>query len=64
MHYTQDESYYMLDAAEDATVYLGVKEGIEPEEMIDAIIEGIRKSIFVETKTSITLDYDDTEKED
>ena len=35
-----------------------------PEEMIDAIIEGIRKSIFVETKTSITLDYDDTEKED
>ena len=28
-----------------------------PEEMIDAIIEGIRKSIFVETKTSITLDY-------
>ena len=54
----------MLDAAEDATVYLGVKEGIEPEEMIDAIIEGIRKSIFVETKTSITLDYDDTEKED
>lgn len=35
-----------------------------PEEMIDATIEGIRKSIFVETKTSITLDYDDTEKEE
>lgn len=34
-----------------------------PEEMIDATIEGIRKSIFVETKTSITLDYD-TEKEE
>lgn len=29
-----------------------------PEEMIDATIEGIRKSILVETKTSITLDYD------
>ena len=28
MHYTQDESYYMLDAAEDATVYLGVRLGL------------------------------------
>lgn len=34
-----------------------------PEEMIDATIEGIRKSILVETKTSITLDYD-SEKEE
>ena len=34
MHYTQDESYYMLDAGGDATVYLGTKDGIEPEEMI------------------------------
>lgn len=34
-----------------------------PEEMLDSTIEGIRKSILVETKTSITLDYD-TEKED
>lgn len=29
-----------------------------PEDMSESIIEGIRKSIFVETKTSITLDYD------
>ncbi|NOI65361.1 class I mannose-6-phosphate isomerase [Vibrio sp. 99-8-1] len=35
MHYTQDESYYMLDADEDATVYLGVKSGINPEEMME-----------------------------
>lgn len=34
-----------------------------PEEALDATIEGIRKSIFVETKTSITIDYD-TEKEE
>lgn len=34
MHYTQDESYYMLDAKEDAVVYLGVKEGIDKEAMI------------------------------
>lgn len=34
MHYTQDESYYILDAAEDGAVYLGVKENIDPQEMI------------------------------
>ena len=34
-----------------------------PEEMLDSTIESIRKSILVETKTSITLDYD-TEREE
>jgi mannose-6-phosphate isomerase class I len=30
MHYTQDESYYMLEAGPEACVYLGLKEGVEP----------------------------------
>ncbi|MFE6996181.1 class I mannose-6-phosphate isomerase [Microbacterium sp. NPDC057659] len=34
MHYTQDESYYMLDAGEDAVVYLGTKEGVDREAML------------------------------
>ncbi len=34
MHYTQDESYYLLDAASDGCVYLGLREGIQPEAMI------------------------------
>lgn len=34
MHYTQDESYYILDADENATVYLGVKDGIVLDDMI------------------------------
>lgn len=35
MYYTQDESYYMVDAEEDAVVYLGLKTGIDKKEMID-----------------------------
>jgi hypothetical protein len=34
LNYTQDESYYILDAGEGACVYLGLKDGIEPSEMI------------------------------
>ena len=32
--YTQDESYYLVEAGEGARVYLGLKEGIDPEQMI------------------------------
>ncbi|HVM50534.1 MAG TPA: class I mannose-6-phosphate isomerase [Candidatus Acidoferrum sp.] len=34
MHYTQDESYYMLDAAADGCVYLGLREGIQREAIV------------------------------
>lgn len=34
MAYTQDESYYLLDAGEDGCVYLGLREGINSEDMI------------------------------
>jgi len=30
MHYTQDESYYLLDAGPGASVYLGLKAGVNP----------------------------------
>ena len=35
--YTQDESYYLLDAGEGAVVYLGLKEGIDRNEMIEEL---------------------------
>jgi mannose-6-phosphate isomerase class I len=34
MNYTQDESYYMLDAAPGACVYLGIKDGVDPAAMV------------------------------
>lgn len=39
MHYTQDESYYMLDARPGAEVYLGLKENVNPESMIHDLEE-------------------------
>jgi len=37
MKYTQDESYYMLDTKDDATVYLGIKTGVDTEEMLEEL---------------------------
>ena len=37
MRYTQDESYYLLDAQSGAGVYLGVKTGTDPQEMVAAL---------------------------
>ncbi|HAT1645452.1 TPA: mannose-6-phosphate isomerase [Raoultella planticola] len=35
MHYTQDESYYILEAEPHAVVYLGTKTGTEPRAMLE-----------------------------
>ncbi len=34
MHYTQDESYYLLDAGADGAVFLGLKEGVPIQQMM------------------------------
>jgi len=44
MRYTQDESYYMLDAAEDGCVYLGLRESVEPDEMMHELQQAARSA--------------------
>ena len=46
MHYTQDESYYILDAKDDAVVYLGLKENAIPETMLSELKEAQSSGIF------------------
>lgn len=51
LHYTQDESYYLLDAMPEATVYLGLKEKINKEEMLSDLKEAERTGVpFVAEK--------------
>jgi len=53
MHYTQDESYYILDAEPDAAVYLGTKNGTKPEEMILALQNAQTEGSVFETEKYI-----------
>jgi mannose-6-phosphate isomerase class I len=39
IHYTQDESYYLLDAGDEAHVYLGLKENIDRKQMISDLLQ-------------------------
>ena len=46
MHYTQDESYYLVDAGEGASVFLGLREGIDREAMIRELQEAEKTGGF------------------
>lgn len=53
MPYTQDESYYMIDAKEDATVYLGLKNNVNQDEMINDLRKAERgEALFEASKYS------------
>ena len=45
MSYTQDESYYILDSKEEALVYLGLKENVNKDEMIEDLRSAQRGEI-------------------
>ena len=46
MAYTQDESYYLLDATDEACVYLGVKDGVDSKSMLGALKEAQQTGAF------------------
>jgi len=48
--YTQDESYYIMDSKEGAKVYLGVKDNINKNELINALEEAQNTGVFDEEK--------------
>lgn len=50
VHYTQDESYYLLDAGEDAVVYLGVRNGIDKDAMIEDLRAAQRGEIVFDAE--------------
>lgn len=50
MPYTQDESYYLVDAGENATVYIGLKTGIDPQEMIDDLRKAQKGELVFDTE--------------
>ncbi|WP_428329168.1 class I mannose-6-phosphate isomerase [Mucilaginibacter sp.] len=45
---TQDETYYILDCAEGANVYLGFQENINPAEFKDALLKSQREGTEIE----------------
>lgn len=50
MPYTQDESYYILDAREGAEVYLGLKTGTDKEQMLDDLCRAERGEIVFDAE--------------
>ena len=50
MPYTQDESYYLLDATEDAVVYLGLREGVDRVQMIEDLRAAQRGEIVFDAE--------------
>lgn len=50
MPYTQDESYYILDAGDGACVYLGLKENISPKEMVRDLHRAQDEGVFFDAE--------------
>jgi mannose-6-phosphate isomerase class I len=46
LSYTQDESYYIVDCKENAFVYLGLKEGVNPTQFFAALTKSQRTGQF------------------
>lgn len=55
-NFTQDETYYILDAAPDAQVYLGFNEGVDPEEFRDELERSFAEGTPVEIERYVNTE--------
>ena len=55
MPYTQEESYYLLDAEENAKIYIGVRDDVNPTKMIDDLEKAARGEISFPEKEHINI---------
>ena len=55
MAYTQDESYYILDCQKEGGVFLGLKEGIDPKEMIADLKEAQKGKVKFDDKKYVNF---------
>lgn len=53
MQYTQDESYYLLDAGDDGSVYLGLKTHIDQEAMIRELKKALSEGVSFSADTYV-----------
>ncbi len=53
--FTQDETYYILDAAPDAEVYLGFKEGVDKEEFHGALVMSNEESKAIDVSNFVQV---------
>lgn len=53
MHYTQDESYYLLDAEEGSYVYLGLKTHADAKSMVSELEEAQKKEADFDTEKHV-----------
>ncbi|MBD1431852.1 class I mannose-6-phosphate isomerase [Sphingobacterium sp. DN00404] len=50
LHYTQDESYYIMEAKEGAHVYLGLKTGVDSDVMMDELEKAERGELIFDAE--------------
>ena len=55
MNYTQDESYYILDCEDNCHVYLGLKEGIDSDEMLTDLRRAQEGEIVFDTPKYVNM---------
>jgi mannose-6-phosphate isomerase class I len=51
--FTQDETYYILDAAPGARIYLGFQDGANPQEFKEKLLESARTNTAVNVETYV-----------